>query len=139
MHNITYQLYTFLSLVLYGLWGFFGAKTSTFLSPRLAVFFSGIGSAVIGFLCFPLTHLKIQSSFQGATFGIITGASTALGTIFFIAALQKGPQIPVVMMTALYPMITILLLFLFDNDHLSMHQIIGIILSIIALILLNLP
>ena len=128
-----------MSLGRYGAWGFLGQRTVHLLTPRIAIFFSALGSLIIGVACLYSIHFKFQCSASGITYGALTGAATALGTIFFIAALQKGPSIPVVMITALYPMITIFLLYIFDHTHLSTYQVIGVILSLIALVLLNIP
>ena len=127
---------TFASLMLYGFWGYWGAKTSAEVGARAANFYSAFGTFIIGVVCLAMLHFKPAFTLKGASFGLLTGASTGLGTLFFIQALRKGPAIPVVMITALYPLVTTLLLVVFYNQTLSVRQLLGVLFSLIALILL---
>lgn len=127
---------TFLSLMLYGLWGFWGAKTSVELGARSALFYSAIGTMVIGLLCVAMMHFKPAFTVKGMGYGMLTGAATGIGTLFFIAAIRKGPAVPVVMITALYPMITTVLLLIFANQTITTKELLGICFSLIGLMLL---
>jgi bacterial/archaeal transporter family protein len=127
---------TIASLLLYGLWGYWGAKTSSEVGARAANFYSAFGTFIIGMVCLAMMHFKPSFTLKGASFGLLTGASTGLGTLFFIQALRKGPAIPVVMITALYPLVTTFLLVIFYHQTLTIKQMLGVTLSLIALILL---
>lgn len=50
-------------------------------------------------------------------------------------ALRKGPVMPVVLMTSMYPMITLMLCMLFLKQGLTLKQVAGMIFAVIALIL----
>ena len=129
--------FSFFSLMLYGLWGFLGAKTSAEVGAKSAIFYSAIGSFAIGLLCFALMSFKPAFTAKGLTYGVLTGATTGIGTLFFIAALRVGPAIPIVMITALYPLVSTVLLVVFFDQSLSAKQMLGIAFSLVALILLS--
>lgn len=129
--------FSFLTLMLYGLWGFWGAKTSAEVGAKSANFYSALGTFIIGMCCFALMNFKPVYTMKGMTYGLLTGAATGIGTIFFIAALRIGPAIPIVVITALYPLISTILLILFFNQTITVKQIIGIVFSLIALVLLS--
>ena len=132
-----WQLFTFLAFLFYGSWGFWGAKTSAEVGAKSAIIYSSLGTLCVALLALVLLHFKPQFSIKGISFGMLTGISTGLGTIFFIAALRIGTAIPIVIITALYPLVTTLLLILFFHQTLNLRIIIGIILSTLAIVLLS--
>ena len=118
-----------LSMALYGGWGALGTKAAHLLDPRSVMWFSSLGILIAGFGCLASLHFRVQFSVEGATYSLLTGLANGLGTVCFIAALRTGPMIPVVMITALYPMVTIVLSILFFHQHIDLKQMIGIALS----------
>lgn len=127
---------SFLALVLYGLWGFWGTLTAAAVDSQSGMFYTSIGTLLAGIICLFLLKFKLQVNWSGVSYGTLTGLATGIGTIFFIAALRKGPAIPVVMVTALYPLITTILCLIFLHQTISVRQIFGIVCSITALLLL---
>ena len=119
--------FALLGMSLYGLWGFWGAKAARLIDAKSVMFFSSLGTLVAGGLCLFLLHFKPELTSKGVTFSVLTGLSTGLGTIFFIAALRQGQVVPVVMITALYPLITLLLAVLFLHEQLSLVQWTGVV------------
>ncbi len=132
----SWQNLSLAALLLYGSWGFWGAKTAEVLNSRAALIFSSIGTLVVALLCLCLLHFKIEFSAKGILFGILTGLSTGLGTLFFIAAISKGPPVPIVVMTAMYPLVTTLLCIAFLHQAVTLKQIVGIGFSIVGVTLL---
>ena len=115
--------YSILSLTLYGFWGFFGAKASKLIDAKSVFFYSSLGTLLAGLLCLFLVHLRPEASTKAISFSVLTGLTNSLGSIFFIVALRSGPVIPVVMITGLYPLVTLFLAALLLHDHLSLAQL----------------
>lgn len=130
---------SFLSLMLYGLWGFLGAKASQFTNAKTVFIISCTGSMIIAILMGTFASTRFELSPHGLFFGLLTGLSTGLGTFMFMNALQRGPAIPIVMITALYPMVTVLLTFLFLKQGITTKQIFGVMFSMIAIYFLTFP
>ena len=129
----SWLVYAIMSLILYGTWGFLGAKASALLDPRSVMWFSSIGIFIAGFCCLVSLHFKPQFSNYGVSVSVLTGLTNGLGTLCFIAALRIGPIIPIIMITALYPMVSILLAILFLHQIITTKQFIGILFSLVAI------
>lgn len=65
----------------------------------------------------------------------MNGLASGIACIFFIMALRNGPTMPVVLVTSMYPMITLLLSVIFLKQGLSLKHGLGMIFAILALIL----
>lgn len=130
---------SFLSLMLYGCWGFLGAKASQFANAKTVFIISCTGSMMVAIMMGTFASSRIELSLHGVFFGLLTGLSTGLGTFMFMNALQRGPAIPIVMITALYPMVTVLLTFLFLNQSMTIKQICGVVFSMVAIYFLTFP
>lgn len=133
----SWQFYTLLAFLSYGSWGFWGAKTSTEVGARSAIIYSSLGTLLVAILCLSLLHFKPHFSVKGFSYGMLTGLSTGLGTVFFISALRAGPPIRVVIITSLYPLVTTALLVFFFNQTLTLRIIAGIACSLLAIVLLS--
>ncbi len=68
---------------------------------------------------------------------VVAGLAGSLGYVFFVKALERGEASIVLPLTALYPAVTVVLAFLFLHEKISMHQLIGILLAVVAVVLLS--
>lgn len=133
------MLPTFISLMLYGLWGFLGAKVTHLVNVKTVFFVSCLGTMTIGLLAIPLLSSKLELSFQGVSISLLQGLSTGCGTLMLFYALQRGPAIPIIMITALYPLVTVILTMIFLNQGLTPKQTFGIMFSMMAIYCLTIP
>lgn len=132
-----WQLASILSLIMWGLWGFilkFVSKNvewyQIYVVGSLITIIISSGAAIIY-----KDHLLIS---QRDIFVILASSvAGALGYIFFIMALKDGKASIVVPLTALYPAITVVLSYTVLHEQITLLQIIGIILAIIAAVLLS--
>src|SRR3990167_10421044 len=124
--NRYWSLLTFISLFCYGLWGYFGNQTAKYADAYSALFFSSLGTLLAGFLCLGLLHFQPVFSLKGTLYGMSTGLATGIGTLFFISALRVGNTAPTVFITALYPVITLLLCIFLLHEHITIKQVLGI-------------
>lgn len=67
----------------------------------------------------------------------MAGISGGAGVVFFYFAMREGKASVVVTLTALYPLVTIVLSYLILKEHITLKQTIGIFLAIIAMALLS--
>lgn len=132
-------LYSFLALFVWGLWGVLSKLVSMHLPARSAMLFEAIGY-VIGVLVIATLHLwTVEWNTKGMLFGTLTGFCAAFGSFLFIQALSLGKASIVVIMTSLYPLVTVVILFLLFHEALTMREGVGIILALSALALLARP
>lgn len=125
------------SLLSFGLWGFFSKLTITYIDSRSALVFQAIGVLVIGFITLALLQFKPATDIKGISYGILTGLAYGVGCLFYFIAADRGKLITVVTLTALYPLITILLSYLLLREGINVKQCLGIILAMAAIYLMS--
>ncbi len=126
-------LYSISALFLWGLWSFFPKLASKYLNPKSILFFEISGAA--SFSIYILLNSGLSFHIKGFIFSFLTGIFGACGALFFLKALSEGPVSLVTIITSLYPVITVILAYIFLGESLSLRQILGIILAISGIIL----
>jgi len=139
-HGVVWLLYAGLSLVAWGLWGFLARISVSAIGWRETVFLSYVGG-LIAFLLFMLLgglkvpHHQTQAIWLAAA--ILAGVLGFIGTPSFYAALDQNPSSIVVVITSLYPLVTVALSALFLGESITTNKLLGISFAIAALILLS--
>ncbi len=125
------------TLVIFGFWGFFPKLAVAYLDPRSALVYQTLGGLMVGLLV--LFSLKLHPAFhpRGALFAFLTGVAGVAGTLCFMAAAQRGKISLVVSVTALYPLITIILAALFLKEPLTLKHLAGMACALVAILLLS--
>jgi bacterial/archaeal transporter family protein len=128
---------TFGAFVLWGLWSFIPKITTKYISPRSAILFEVLGGII--FAIFILISLKFKPDLHPK--GVLLATSTGIlgfgGALCFLYAASKGPISLVAVLSALYPIIAIVLAMFFLNETITIKQGLGIVLGIGAMILLT--
>ncbi|WP_133137842.1 EamA family transporter [Legionella rowbothamii] len=124
-----------IALCLYGAWGYWGTRASNFISPLSITFYSSLGVLISGIIALMLLGFRPDLHAKGGLYGLLNGLASGIACIFFILALRNGPTMPVVLVTSMYPMITLVLCMVFLKQSLTLKQALGMGFAIIALIL----
>ncbi len=125
------------TLLLWGIWGFFPKLAAASLPPKAVFVFQAIGNLIVIAAVLVSANFRLEVNSKGVLFAVLAGLAVALGTFFFLVALDRGKASVVVPMTALYPVVSILLSILFLGERLTLHQALGIAFSMIALLLFS--
>jgi bacterial/archaeal transporter family protein len=133
--NTNWYFPSLIALFLYGAWGYWGARASSFINPLSITFYSSLGVLLSGIFALVLINFKPDLSTQGSVYGLLNGLANGVGCIFFILALQKGPAMPVVLITSMYPLITLILCIVFLKQGITGKQALGMFFAILALLL----
>ena len=128
--------WTMLAMVTFGAWGFFPKLAVNYISPQSAVVYQVIGGLLVGTVGLAMVNFKPETHPMGILYALLTGITGVLGTLFYYAAASKGQISIVVSLTALYPLITILLAIIFLNETLALKQIVGLCFAVAAIVLL---
>ena len=136
------QTYTYFIFILlaWGLWGFFGKYALKYISPTSLILFETIGAIVIQLIVVIFLFYykyRFETNPTGITLAVLTALFGVIGTILFFFTLSKTKASVLVPLTALYPVITILLSFLFLKEKVTLIQGIGVVLAIVASVLLS--
>ncbi|MBI1934444.1 DMT family transporter [Candidatus Peregrinibacteria bacterium] len=130
-------LYSLVVMVGWGVWGFFGKLASHTIGPFGAVFYTMLGWVFMVGILTLFRGIPFPVAGRGAFFSFIVGIIASLVFIPFILALSKGRASMVVTVTALYPLVTLILAFLFLHETITVRQCFGVLLAILAVILLK--
>ena len=131
-------LYSFVALVLWGAWGFFGRLASRSVAPRSLLLLGSFGSLLVFpiFLAIFQRHFKFNWHNTDYYYGIMGGIVGALGGLFFYWAISRGEASRVVTVTAMYPVVTVMLAWLFLKEPLTIQKIMGIAFAVLGICLL---
>jgi transporter family protein len=124
------------AMLCWGLWGFIPKQTTQYLSPTSAIFYEVFGGVVFAAIVLLFTQTLPEFHPKGALLAMSTGMLGFLGALMFLTAVMRGPVKLVSIVSALYPIITILLAVTFLHEAISLRQGIGIILAGLALVLI---
>jgi len=123
------------ALILWGVWGFLPKLATRYIEPRSVLVFQTIGSILVTIVILATIDFKPELHTKGVTLAIVTGIIGTLGTASFLYSIAKGKASIVVTMTALYPIITIILSLLILKESITIKQGIAIILALTAMAL----
>jgi transporter family protein len=127
---------TFGAFVLWGLWSFIPKITTRFVTPKSAILFEVAGGIIVAIVVLVSAKFKPDIHPIGATLALITGMLGFSGALLFLYAASKGPISLVSILSALYPVITVLLAVIFLKEVISLKQWLGIALGLASMILI---
>lgn len=125
------------ALTSFGLWGLFTKLSVEYIDFKSALIYQTLGVVLVGLIGLKLVAFKPEMSSKGFLFSCLTGIAYAVGCLFYFMAASRGKIITVVTLTALYPIVTILLAYFLLHESVSLKQVFGIILGCIAILLLS--
>jgi len=125
------------ALVVWGFWGFIPKLTTTYLQPKSAIVYEVVGALILGIIVLVSSRFQRDVHPKGIAFAITTGMLGFLGAFCFLMAVSKGPVTLVATMSALYPVISILLAVFILHESVTLQQSVGIALAILAMILVT--
>ncbi len=129
-------IWTILAMLTFGAWGFFPKLAVNYINPQSALIYQVIGGLLVGIVGLAMINFKPEIHPMGILFALLTGISGVLGTLFYYAAASRGQISIVVSLTALYPLITIMLAIIFLHETLVLKQVIGLGFAVAAIVLL---
>jgi transporter family protein len=135
-HLKTWYFYAIMTVVTWGLWGVFSKLASNYTKPRQALLFQTVGVLAFAVIVLFLEKFKIEWNAAGFTWAALGGFFAFVGFLTFFAALEKGSASTVVTLSALYPVVTILISITLLHEKLTTKQGAGIVLALIASALL---
>lgn len=133
-------LFSFLTILMWGLWGFFGklalerkmAPTTIFVAETLISALIAVPLFLI--IVYSQNARPLQSTLN--VYGLLSGAVLALGLLFYYLALEEARVSVVVPLTATYPVVAALLSYAFLGERPSLAQWVGVLLVITGAALL---
>lgn len=123
------------ALLCWGVWGFIPKLTTRYLSPHSAIVYEVMGAVCLAIIAAALLQFRVQVQPIGIGLAMLTGTLGFLGAFCFLVAVSKGPVTLVSTLSALYPVVSIVLAVGLLHEPLSLRQCFGIFLALIAMVL----
>ena len=127
-------------IIVWGLWGFFGKLALNRQMPATSVFLAevAIGAAVGCVMLAIFLGNGHTMPWRAPTniYGFLSGVGMGVGLLLFYVALEHGKAVVVVPLTATYPLVTVLLSYLFLGERPSSWQWGGLALVVVGSALL---
>ena len=124
------------ALFSFGLWGFFSKLTLFYVDSKSALIFQTLGVMLIGLITLALLDFKPATDIKGISYGLLTGIAYGVGCLFYLIAADRGKVTTVVTLTALYPLVAIVLSYALLKETISYKQYAGIGCALIAIYLM---
>ena len=125
-------LYSFLTLLCWGLWGVFSKLASNYSRPRQTLLFQAVGVVVFAVMVLFMERFQIQRSPIGFGWSLAAGFINFAGFLAFFAAIEKGKVSTIIALSSLYPVVTILLSILLLHEKITRREGLGIALALTA-------
>jgi transporter family protein len=123
--------------ICWGLWGFLPKITVKYIDPKSAIIYEVLGGIFLAIAVAIFSKFHIASNPMGILFAFLVGIIGFLGSLFFLYAVKNGPITIVVTLSALYPVLSIILAMIFLNETITVKQGIGIVFALLAMILVG--
>ena len=130
-----WALPAFGAFFLWGLWAFIPKITVKYISPKSALIYEVLGAILVAAVVLHSLEFRPAMHPTGVALGIATGFLGFLGALCYLFAVSKGPVSLIVVLTALYPVISILLAMFFLHESITLRQGVGIIFALTAMFL----
>jgi drug/metabolite transporter (DMT)-like permease len=137
---MTWLAWSIMAVVCWGVWALIARLVGDAISPAQSQALSTIGLLPVIVLLFFSTRKQEQrgSKLSGVALGFAAGVLTCIGNIAYYYLLNSGAKAAtVVPLTALYPLVTVLLALLFLHERLNRLQLAGVCLSLVAIYTFN--
>lgn len=125
---MSYWVYVVGAMVSWGLWGFLPKLATARLSFKDATVWEWIGMAAVAMPCLWLLGGRPATGNGSFVYALLTGMAGLAGALLYYRAMSAcGPDTAnVIVVSALYPVVSVLLAVLFLQQKLNPGQLIGI-------------
>ncbi len=134
-------IWTIATLLAWGIWAILAKQIGDALSPTQSQILSTLGLLpILAALALNKETQAPRNRGRGICLAFGSGVVSCLGNIPYYTALGSGAKAAtVVPLTSLYPLITVLLAAVLLKERLNSIQVAGVILSLVAIYLFNVP
>jgi uncharacterized membrane protein len=134
-------IYTFIAIVLWGVWGIVSKFADRALQPASTQVISTIGVVATSLLFLLSPRVRQGTNFTKgslAAFGV--GLTASLGNLALLLSLRNGGEASIVFpLTGLFPLVTIFLAMLMLRERMNWIQGVGVVIALVAIYLFNAP
>ena len=137
MHVAPWLLYSAITIVAWGIVGLLQKLSTNYISAESSLIWLVVGFLLIEPIVYP-GMAGFHYSRLNLTWALLSGVLNALGAWALFAALKSGGKASIVApLTALYPLVVILLVPFVLHESITRLQVAGLVCALIAVVLLS--
>ena len=125
----------FVAFVCWGIWAFIPKITTRYISPTSAMIYEAIGVGIMGIAVLIFIGFRPDVHIKGISLAVLTGILGISGALGFLFAVKSGKVSVVAMFTAMSPILTILLAYIFLKEPITLKEGLGMLFAFAALFL----
>ncbi|MBI4644189.1 MAG: EamA family transporter [Deltaproteobacteria bacterium] len=129
---MNWLVFSLIALGLWGAWGFLSKVATQQLPPQAVYLLAICGHVVVAAYLWLGGGLTLPGHLWGIAAALAAGICMAFGLLCFFKALAAGAATVVVPLTALYPLVTVILSWALLRESLSPRHLAGIALALLA-------
>lgn len=126
-----------IALVCFGLWAFLPKIAVKYIDPKSALIYEVLGGLLVTAVVWLSFDKGIDHDLRGILPAVLTGVIGYLGMFYFLHAVNMGKVSVVASLTAVYPVVTILLAAILLKEKITSLQYVGIFLATTGVALLS--
>ena len=123
------------TFICWGIWAFVPKITTRYIHPMSAMIFETVGVIIAGFVVLTLVGFRPEIHPKGVGLAVFTGLVGMTGALGFLFAVRVGKVSVVVMLTAMYPLVTLLLAHFLLKEPITLKQGLGMLCALAAIVL----
>ncbi len=128
--------YALLCILCWGVWAFLSKLVAGEMTPmQIQVLFT-IGMFPVVLMALVHLRWKVDTDFRGAACGILNGVFAGLGLLAYFAALAREKASIVSPITAIFPLLTVVLAFILLRERMNRVQMAGVVLALTSIFIL---
>lgn len=124
------------ALLLWGLWAFMPKLALQSMPPQATLFYAAVGDLFVAVPVFFWLRCRLQKDPKTVRITGISSGLTVASMLAFFYALSHGPVAVVATLTAMYPVITVLLARVVLKEKINRMQLIAIVMAMVSIVLL---
>ena len=131
--------YSILCVLCWGGWALFSKLGSREIPPQTMQFLFTIGTLPVGIALLAARKFKMERSPRGITYAVLNGTLAGVGGLTLFAAYHTDSNTALItVVTALYPMITVVLAVLLLRERFRLVQVVGLMFAVAAIVVFSL-
>lgn len=124
------------ALFIWGFWAFLPKLALQSLDPHSVIFYESFGNMLVALPIFFHLKFKLQKDRKAVSMMAGSAVLTVLAILAYFYALKTGPVAVIVTLTALYPVISVILARIVLKERLNKIQIAAVLMAVSAMLLL---
>lgn len=123
--------------IVWGFYGFLPKLAVRYINPFSAIIFQVIGYLVFGIIILIYIDFRPEIQFNGLVISFFAGIFGIAGAFLYLIAVSKGKVSVIVFISALYPVVTIVLSYILLKEPITVKEGLGMVFALIAIILFS--